>query len=377
MKVVHMTTVHQRTDTRILIKQCKTLAKASDMSISLFVQDGREDCVTHHVRTVGVGKVSGGRLRRATQGAWRMYRAVRKAKPTLAHFHDPELIPVGVALKLSRIKVIYDVHEDLRRQIRTKHWIPKWVRPIVARGAACIEWVAGRAFDAIVPATPKIAGHFPAAKTIVVQNFPLLDELVVPEAMAYAQRPKAFAYVGGISEERGIFQILEAVALVNGRGGARLELAGAFIPDSLKTRAAASDGWSATHFHGWTSRKELSGILANVRAGLVVLHPNGRYEDAYPVKMFEYMAAGLPVIASDFPLWRQIIEDSRCGLLVDPLDPKAVADAMQWILEHPEEAEKMGQRGRMAVVEKYNWETEAKKLIALYERLLPSTTVSA
>ena len=129
-------------------------------------------------------------------------------------------------------------------------------------------------------------------------------------------------------------------------------------------------GWSKVRFHGWSSRTEVANILGDVRAGLVVLHPLKNYIDSFPTKMFEYMAIGLPVIASDFPLWRRIISDVNCGLFVDPQNPEAIAKAMQWILDHPQEAEDMGQRGRKAVEEVYNWKSESVKLANLYESLL-------
>ena len=93
---------------------------------------------------------------------------------------------------------------------------------------------------------------------------------------------------------------------------------------------------------------------------------------AQPNKMFEYMAAGLPVVASDFPLWRKIIQSAECGLLADPLNPAAIAEALVWLLCHPARAAQMGRNGRRAVAENYNWEREAKSLIATYAELQPT-----
>jgi len=82
------------------------------------------------------------------------------------------------------------------------------------------------------------------------------------------------------------------------------------------------------------------------------------------------MAAGIPVIASDFPLWREIIAKWECGLLVDPLEPRAIAEAIQWLLEHPDEASMMGERGREAAAAEFNWADEGAGLCQFYRKLL-------
>jgi len=102
----------------------------------------------------------------------------------------------------------------------------------------------------------------------------------------------------------------------------------------------------------------------------VTMLPLDSYVNAQPTKMFEYMSAGLPVIASNFPVYRKIVESADCGLLVDPLNPAAIADAMLWIMRNPSRAAEMGRNGQRAVADKYNWEHEAESLIATYEELL-------
>ena len=104
-------------------------------------------------------------------------------------------------------------------------------------------------------------------------------------------------------------------------------------------------------------------------AGVVLYHPELNHINAQPNKMFEYMAAGIPVIASDFPLWKEILEGARCGVCVDPLDPDQIADAIRWIVDHPEQAEQMGKNGRKAIIERYNWKREEDTLLGLYRGL--------
>ena len=350
------------------------MAKVLDRTVTLFVQDGKGDSVEAggKIRIIDTGRPPATRAARMTLGVWRMWRAVRTARPRVVHFHDPELIPLGVILKCFGYSVIYDVHEDLPRQVLTKYWLPAVARRPVSWAVSACEWLAARIFDAIVPAEPIIARRFPPRKTTLVQNFPIPDELVLPDSIPCRERPPHFAYIGGISVIRGVCEIIQATGLTRGNDGqdARLSLAGAFQPPGLLDEVRSAPGWGQVDFHGWADRSQVAGILGNIQAGLAVLHPTPKYLDAWPTKMFEYMSVGLPVIVSDFPLWRGIVEDAGCGLLVDPLDPQAIADAMQWILDHPAEAEAMGRRGREAVEKHYNWETEAEKLVALYNKLL-------
>lgn len=369
--LVHLTTVHPRTDTRIRVKQTASLAAKIGGGVAFFVQDGHgaEKDKATEVKVVDTGARLSSRPLRMTLGAWRMWQAVRRAQPKVAHFHDPELIPAGLLLKLSGVRVVYDVHEDVPRQILGKFWLPASFRKPVAWAMEAVEWLAGRCFDAVVPATPKIAERFPGGKTVVVQNFPLLEELVVPDSVPYDERPPHFAYVGGITQARGAKEMVAAIGKVS-CGDAVLRLAGAFSPQTLQAEVETLAGWNRVDFLGWADRKQVAELLGNVCAGLVLFHPGPNHCSAQPNKMFEYMAAGLPVIASDFALWREIVDGAGCGLLVDPLDPDAIARAMQWMLENPDEAEAMGRRGRAAVEDKYNWEREAKKLVSLYKRLL-------
>ena len=372
--IAHITTVHPRVDTRIRIKEVGSLANTFDEPVALFVQDGKGDATEAdgRVRIIDIGHPPASRLARMTLGVWRMWRAVLRIQPRIIHFHDPELIPLGILLKCSGCRVIYDVHEDVPRQMLTKYWLPAVIRRPVSRAMSVCEWLAARVFDAIVPAEPNNAERFPPHKTTLVQNFPIVDELVITDSVPYQERRPHFAYIGSISVIRGIHEIIQATSDTRGADGQnpRLCLAGTFQPKELLDKVSATSGWEQVDFHGWAQRKQVSNILGSVRAGLTILHPTPKYLDAYPTKMFEYMSASLPVIVSDFPLWRHIVEDAGCGLAVDPLNPRAIAEAMQWLLDHPLEAEAMGRRGREAVEKHYNWETEADKLITVYNRLL-------
>ncbi|MEW6273927.1 MAG: glycosyltransferase family 4 protein [Bacillota bacterium] len=367
LKVVHLTSVHIPFDTRIFYKECRSLVGAG-YAVTLIAPYNRDE-EQEGVRIRAVPKPKG-RRERMTRSVWQAYRAALAEKADVYHFHDPELIPVGLLLKLRGKRVVYDVHEDVPKQILSKEWIPRPLRRLVAGAAQVAEALASWAFDGIVAATPAIAKRFPPRKTVIVQNFPILNELVAPESTPYQKRPANIIYVGGITAIRGIREMVQAMSLEPESLNARLVLAGAFSPPSLEAEVRGLSGWERVEFVGWQNRASVARLLGEARAGLTVLYPRPNYLEAWPVKLFEYMSAGLPVIASDFPMWRKIVQGEQCGLLVDPLDPAAIAKAIQWILEHPEEAEAMGRRGQKAVFDRYNWDTEAEKLIALYRRLM-------
>jgi len=365
IKVCHFTTVHPLFDIRIFYKQAKTLAKAG-YDVTLIAQH-KGDEVIEDVKIISL-PAPRSRLSRIFGLTLRTFRLALKQKAALYHFHDPELIPVGLALKaLTSARVVYDIHEDYPRQILSKAWIPAIFRKPIAWGMGLLERIAASFFDGLVAATPGIARRFPPAKTVVVSNFPRVKELTSQEETApYQGRPNWVVYVGSIASVRGAVEMVKAVARAN--APTQLVLAGRFESTALQQALSGLPGWQRTRFVGWLDRRQVRDLLGKARVGLVLLHPLPRYQEAWPVKLFEYMAAGIPFIASDFPLWRELGDGA--GLFVNPLEPQAIAQAMDWLLMHPEEAEAMGRRGRESVLEKYNWEAEARKLLRLYERLL-------
>jgi len=368
--IAHMTTVHPRNDSRIRFKEVASLAREFEGAVALYVHDGlgdeRDAALCFRLVDTGPRR---GRLHRMTIGAWRMAFAVRRAGAKAAHIHDPELLPWGVLLQLMGVKVVYDVHEDVPRQIAHNPRLPQWLRRILPPVVAIVEWSSARILAGVIAATPEIAARFPPKKTETVHNYPVVQEFREPDQTSMANRARAFAYIGGLVRNRGLYTMVDAMNCLDDRSTI-LRLAGEFARADDHEAIVLAPGWSQVSYEGWLDRRGVSTLLSEVRAGLVTLLPIRNYVEARPVKLFEYMAAGLPVIASDFPRWREIVEASRCGLLVDPTDPRAIAAAMQWILDNPDEAEAMGKRGREAVLARYSWQSEQRKLISYYRRLL-------
>lgn len=366
-RICHITTVHPANDTRVYIKECQSLSKAGH-EVFLIAPEPFMSLTDVPVNIKFIPKEYS-RFLRLIRGQWHALKEALKLKASLYHFHDPELVFMGLVLKFMGEKVIYDVHEDLPRQILTKEWLPSWSRKIIASIAELVEWIGAKFFDGIITVTPLIQKRFPPHKTILVQNFPILGELALIEAKNYANRSPSFAYIGGITAIRGIIEMMKALEYIEDPQ-IKLILGGEFSPENLYEEVKSYKGWEKVQYEGFVDREKVAQILGETKAGLVLFLPAPNHISSQPNKLFEYMSAGIPVIASDFPLWRQIIEDAQCGLLVNPLCPKEIAEAMKWILEHPNEAEKMGQNGLKAVQNTYNWEREKKKLLTFYKKLL-------
>lgn len=364
MKIAHLTSAHPRHDIRIFVKECASLAAAGH-DVSLIVADGQGEEITHGVRIRDVGAKTGGRMSRMTATVRKVMEAALALQPDVAHFHDPELIPAALRLKAAGIRIVYDVHEDVPRQILAKHWIPGLARPLVSRGFEGIENYSVRRFDAIVTSTPHIRQRFSPfhPQVIDVCNYPILAELLHDNP--WTARKDEVCYLGGISRIRGIGPIVDALPLAD----VQLNLAGPWSENDLRDELIQRDGWRYVNELGVLDRTGVTHVLAQSKIGLVTLYPTPNYVDALPIKLFEYMAAGIPVIASDFPVWRAIIDAAGCGLLVDPQDPQAIAAAIRELLNNDEKAQQMGTAGQAAVKQHYSWEAEAEKLIALYRRL--------
>lgn len=358
-----LTSVHSPYDIRIFHKESKSLAMAG-YDVSLIAQYDKDE-VVDGIRILSLPRPRN-RIERMTKTVWQTYRRALEVDADIYHFHDPELIPVGLLLKLHGKRVIYDVHEDVPRQNLSKSYIPAVFRRPISLMIGALEAFSARRFDGVVTATPFISRRFRelGANVVNVNNYPLLSELYAAE-IQWAKKKNVVCYVGGIAQIRGAFEMVKAI----GKTKYRLLLAGNIETDIAKS-LKQMPSWRQVDALGFVNRECVRVTMTCSMGGAVLFHPEPNHIDAQPNKMFEYMSAGIPVIASDFPLWREIVEGNECGICVDPLNTEEIAKAIEFIIENPAEAEQMGKNGRRAVEERYNWSMERKKLMDLYRKLI-------
>ena len=361
-RIAHLTSAHPRNDTRIFMKQCRTLA-ACGYDVTLVVADDEGDDYKDGVTIADVGRLPG-RLNRIFRTTRRVFDKAVALDADIYQLHDPELIPIGLKLKRLGKKVIFDSHEDVPAQLLDKPYLDPMSLRVLSGAVAIYERFACHQFDGIIGATPFIRDKFLLInpQTVDVNNFPLIGEL--DTAVQWANKRDEICYVGGIDAIRGAHEIVRACELI--RSPTRLNLVGRFSESALEARVKAYPGWERVNELGFLDRSGVRNVLSRSVAGLVTSHPIGNFLDGLPVKMFEYMAAGIPVIASNIPSWRDIIQGNGCGVCVDPLDPTAIAGAIDYLVMNPETAKRMGENGKKAVMEKYNWPVQATKLTDFY-----------
>lgn len=367
-KVIQLTTVHGRYDVRIFLKECRSLASHGH-DVTLVVQDGKRDETCDEVKIHDLGSPPAGRVRRILSSPLSVYRFLRSTPAdSIIHFHDPELLPVALLLKTSKRFVIYDTHEDVPRQILTKHWIHPALRKVVSVLFEMLENYVAKRLDAVVCATPFIAKRFKQINknTIDINNFPVLKEFQLSDNRQSAPFARTICYIGGITRERGITELLASLEILQ---DVTLIMCGPFESKEYEDELMSMAGWDYVDYRGIVGRDEVAKIMACSSVGVVTFLPGPNHNDSQPNKMFEYMSAGLPLLASNFPLWRQIVEGSQCGMCTDPSSPRDIASAITNLLADERMCRDMGDAGAKAVRAKFNWENESAKLLNLYEGL--------
>ena len=348
------------------------LALLSSLPYFLLYPEGLDSFIhsnTQGAHIKGALPHAGSRLARMSFAVGRTFRLALAARADLYHFHDPELIPAGLLLRFLGKQVIYDIHEDNFTAIREREYLPSWLRGLVARTFALAETGASRYFHLIL-AERYYAERFPRGTTILnYARFPELDET------ALAQRPRAenprLIYTGNVKEYRGArchAQLLQHLP------NAEVFLVGRCDKDLAVDLQRTVDS-TRLHFEGVGTYVPHERIVDYYlreywTAGLALFPPSQHTSRKELTKIFEYMAYGIPVLCSNFPNLREIVEDAKCGLCVDSNNGAEAAEAVRYLWEHPDQVRQMGENGRESARTTYNWDTQAEKLLDFYAGIL-------
>jgi glycosyltransferase involved in cell wall biosynthesis len=370
IKICHLSSAHQPFDTRIFRKECTTLAAAGYNTT--FIAGHDHDEVVNGVRIVALPRLAS-RRRRMTETIGRLYHRALDLDAALYHFHDPELMPIGLALQRNGRPVIYDVHENHVSQMASKPWLPRSLRSTVAAGTWMFEYLTIRRCAAVVVAGKDIEESFrgKARRLVRIENFPIIE----PELFA-RQRPTKKGYTlanfGGVSSARMTGEIIAALGSLPASNPVRMVLGGRTKQPDIEESCRREPGWRRVDPVGMVDKNEMVYHLGGASAAIVLFSDQPNHRAIRSNRLYESLAAGLPVIVSDFLAWREFVEEYRCGICVDPHDPRAISSAILHLVDHPEEGEEMGRRGRWAVQHLFNWEHEAEKLLTLYRDLVGS-----
>ena len=392
-KIAQLSSHHNILDNRIFYRECRSLA-AAGYDVVLVAQHDQDE-VRDGIRILAVPRYRS-RLERVTLTAFRVVHRAWRERPAVFHLHDPELIPWGLLLRLLGRRVIFDVHEDFTQAADVRNWLPDAARPLVARLSDVSAWLARKTL-AIVIAERYYERRFPGATKVL--NYPHLERSAALQAIERRAdaRPKRvrLLYVGNVTRSRGALIYAELAErlpgveiLISGAcdpavaaeieqqsGDATIGIVAADGGISWKKRSSRpADDVSTIILDGVGFYVPPESMLPAFRqewtAGIAIFPYSEHYYEKELTKFFEYMAAGLPVVLSNFPNWRALVEGPNAGIAVDPADWDGITAAIRRLHENPDEAVSMGLAGRRAVQHMFNWQSQADNLVALYARLL-------
>ncbi|MDD3106303.1 MAG: glycosyltransferase family 4 protein [Bacilli bacterium] len=370
-KICHITTTHERFDERIFYKECISL---KDKGYEVFLIAKGESALRDGINIIGLGKRPENRIFRFLYFTKLAFKEAKRIDADIYHYHDPELL--GTALKTKKMGklVIFDSHEDIPMQIYEKSWIPSVFRGLISNFYRWYEKYVAKRIDAVISVTPSIVKKFSLVneKSILITNYPRVNS---NHEIKYVNNPnKGFkmnniCFAGGISEQWMHENILKSIEELN----VKYVLIGSGEEKYL-SKLKTLKGWEKVVYLGKIDHESVHNVLTENMLGLALnsYNANVGYTEGSlgNTKLFEYMLAGIPVICTDFILWKKIIDESKCGISVNPNNVQEIKAGISFIINNPKIALEMGMNGRKAILNKYNWNMEEEKLISLYRLIL-------
>jgi glycosyltransferase involved in cell wall biosynthesis len=376
LTICHFTTAHTELKSRSFHREFVPLARSG--ATVRYLAPVKATSHRDGIEIVALNKYSS-RLRRIfAQPA--LLRTLLRQRVDLYHFQDPELFPLAFVLKLiCRKRVVYDAYEDFPSMVANRAALPRPLRLLAAKAIANVESLAVRLLDGVMTADPLTMcrltkSHGPQ---IVFYNFPNLD--FFPSCSAPRAKPFDLVYRGGLSERAGTFVLIEALRLLAARERpATLLLIGYFDNHSaekeIRERLHAAGVAHLVEIRGRLDHEKMAAALSEAAIGISPLQAVPKFMLNIPVKVFEYWACGIPVVASDLPPIRPFFRNAEAGFLFPAASAPALAQSIAWLLDNPSAAAAMGARGRNLVVRRFNNREEVRKLQRFCARAAATNT---
>lgn len=364
VNIVHVTSAHPRFDVRIYRKQCNSLAEMG-YQVSLVVADGKGAVSLDGINIIDVGKPAS-RIHRMIFIPWKIFSFIHKSKDTkIFHLHDPELIPMGLVLRMLGKKVIFDSHEDVCAQIKSKEYLSPILARIISIVYSIFEYCSLRHFSLVVAATPEIGNKLRkfSKSLVVVNNYPIVPLKTQKRKRDYSTN---ICYVGRISELRGAIQLVKAMEFTS--DGVHLLLAGK-ISEELLENLSQLPSWRRCTYLGEVDASAVQEIYDRSKIGIATYLEAPNHNKSQPNKIYEYMSASLPIICSSFPKWNSLIAKANSGVTVDPSSPELIGKTINKVL-NLRNLKELGENGFEFVEKRANWDSEKDNLLSAYKEII-------
>lgn len=366
--IVHISSAHNKYNFRIYHRELIALRDEgySTVYITPNTEDDHEEGIIFKKFDIPKNKIT-----RVFTSSFKVSKLINSLTDvSVINIHSPELIPVGIIQKFQGKKIVYEAHDNLPAQVYTKDWIPSFLKPLFSLGASIFEGIANLTFDKIIIIEPTNAARFKKEKVEIIRNYPISDEFDSIDVDQFKKRPNNLVYIGQINKPRGIIDYVKCLELIPDELNVRLQLGGPFRPASLQNKLEQMEGWKKVDYHGYMSREEVIKTYSESKIGLLVLEPNKKYKKSDPVKLFEYMAAGIPFIMSDFELWKELIDHSDIAETCEFSNASQLSEIIQSMLLDPDTLADKSRRNIELYKAKYRWEEQKVKYLDLFENLV-------
>lgn len=369
-KVCHVISGYYRIDARVFQRQCKSLKKFG-FEVSVLTNDGEIEEIIDGIKFFSCEKTYNSRIKTMIYATKQFFKKAKEIDADIYQLHSPELFPLGLKLKNLGKKVVYDAHEDLPRHIQEKEWVPIFLRkPISYLIEIYMNYVLKKYDYIITPHSHVVESLKNKVKNIeLIANFPLVKTLNNFSLEDYLKRDNIICYTGTVYSYSNQELLASSLTFIE---SLKYHIAG-YIDDEFLSNLKKLDKKDVIKFFGRISWYELSSFYQKATIGYVLydykLNLGYKLGSYGTNKIFEYMEEGLPFICTDYILWKEICDKYNCGLYVEPGNRVQLSNALNYLVNNKSEAYKMGQNGKLAVKNFFNWDTQEIKYIEIFNKI--------